>query len=163
MSCWPLSESTRLAAVTAWTSVESTGLALAAVATGAVLMPSKLPAPSAGTCEQAAPNGCSLAALLEGGGGLLVEEPLLEPDASLEPESEPHAVRPRARVTATGRRAPRVRVVRFTGCAPCPVRATAGVSMSRGGVLRPAVQGRPGSRRGPGRTDDGSGRGAGGA
>src|SRR4051794_11486404 len=112
MSCWLFSESTRLAAVTAWTSVESTGLALAAVATGAVLMPSKLPAPSAGTCEQAAPNGCSMAALLDGAAEPLVDA-LLDPDAPVESESDEHAVRPRARVTATGRRALRQGV--FTG------------------------------------------------
>jgi hypothetical protein len=69
-----------------------------------VLIPSKLPAPSAGTCEQAAPNGWSAGALLDGAAELLVDEPL-DPDALLEPESDEHAVRPRARVTATGRRA----------------------------------------------------------
>src|SRR3954453_13348166 len=62
MSCWPLSESTRLAAVTACTSVDSAGLALAAVATGTVAMPAKLPAPSVGTAAHPAPTGVVAAA-----------------------------------------------------------------------------------------------------
>src|SRR4051794_41876950 len=83
MSWAEFSVSPRLAAVTAWTSVDSAGLLLAAVATGAVLMPSKLPAPSAGTCEQAAPNGSSaIEALLDGAEGL-GSEGLLEPGGGL--------------------------------------------------------------------------------
>src|SRR4051794_19257774 len=86
MSCWLFSESTRLAALTACTSVDRTGLLLAAVATGAVAMPAKLPAPSAGTWEQPAPNGWSMAALLEEVDELLGVELLLEPEALSEPE-----------------------------------------------------------------------------
>src|SRR6187455_1101749 len=56
MSFAPLRVSPSLAAVTAVTRVERTGLLDAAVATGAVAMPWKLPAPVAGTAEQAAPN-----------------------------------------------------------------------------------------------------------
>ena len=52
-----LSVSTRFAFLTAVTRVDSTGLFDAAVATGAVDMPVKLPAPEAGTAEQAGPNG----------------------------------------------------------------------------------------------------------
>jgi hypothetical protein len=57
-----LSVSTRPAALTAATSVESTGLAEAAVATGAVDMPVKLPAPVLGTDEQAGPKSALIAA-----------------------------------------------------------------------------------------------------
>src|SRR4051794_34445564 len=78
MSCWLLSESTRLAAVSACVSVESTGFAPAAVATGTVAMPAKLPAPSAGTWEQPAPNGWSVAPLLGAAEELLVDELLAE-------------------------------------------------------------------------------------
>src|SRR5215217_7638800 len=53
----PLRVSTRLAAVTASTSVDSAGLLLAAVATGSSAMPAKLPSPSAGTAEHPSPNG----------------------------------------------------------------------------------------------------------
>src|SRR6476469_4636621 len=68
MSLAPLRVSPSLAAVTAVTSVERTGLFEAAVATGAVAMPWKLPAPVAGTAEQAAPNVVPsiIAALAEG-------------------------------------------------------------------------------------------------
>src|SRR5690349_7355612 len=51
------SVSTSPAAWTAVTSVERTGLLLAAVATGSVAMREKEPLPSFGTAEQAAPNG----------------------------------------------------------------------------------------------------------
>src|SRR4051812_50205772 len=53
-SCWLLSESTRLAAVTVWTSIVSTGLLAAAVATGAVAIPAKL---SAGGRAAPGPDG----------------------------------------------------------------------------------------------------------
>jgi hypothetical protein len=51
-----LSVSTRPACFTALTRVDRTGLAEAAVATGAVDMPPKLPAPLLGTDEQAGPK-----------------------------------------------------------------------------------------------------------
>ena len=51
-----LSVSTSPAFFTAVTSVDSTGLAEAAVATGAAAMPLKLPAPDFGTDEQAGPE-----------------------------------------------------------------------------------------------------------
>ena len=56
-----LSVSTRPAFVTAVTRVDSTGLAEAAVATGAVDMPVKLPAPVVGTAEQAGPKSTAAA------------------------------------------------------------------------------------------------------
>src|SRR3954452_24100068 len=56
MSLAVLSVSPSLAAVTAVTRVDRTGLFEAAVATGAVAMPSKLPAPVAGTAPQAEPK-----------------------------------------------------------------------------------------------------------
>src|SRR4051794_20669771 len=88
MSCWLFSESTRLAALTAWTSVDRAGLLLAAVATGDVAMPAKLPAPSAGTWAHAAPNGWPMAALLEEAAELLVAWLLLGPEALLGPAPE---------------------------------------------------------------------------
>src|SRR4051794_41747953 len=60
MSCALLRVSPSFAAVTADTSVESTGLLDAAVATGSCDMPSKLPLPLSGTAEHAAPNGWSV-------------------------------------------------------------------------------------------------------
>src|ERR1700750_1246128 len=51
-----LSVSTRPACLTAVTSVDSAGLAEAAVATGALDMPLKLPAPDFGTDEQGGPK-----------------------------------------------------------------------------------------------------------
>src|SRR4051794_37722352 len=127
MSCALFSESPRLAAPTAVTSVDSTGLALAAVATGAVAMPSKLPAPEAGTAEQPAPNGWeSMASLLGADDDVDIELLLLEPEALSASASDPQAASPSARVAATGRMAPRLRRVLFTGGAPC-VRATAEV------------------------------------
>src|SRR4051812_49754483 len=53
----PLSVSTRPAAVTAATSVDSSGLLLAAVAAGSSAMPAKLPSPSLGTLAQPGPDG----------------------------------------------------------------------------------------------------------
>ena len=56
------SVSTRPAALTAATSVDRTGLAEAAVATGAVDIPVKLPAPLFGTDAQAGPKSAVVAA-----------------------------------------------------------------------------------------------------
>ncbi len=56
MSLAEFKVSTRSAFLTAVTSVASSGLALAAVATGAVAMPLNEPAPSFGTAEQPGPN-----------------------------------------------------------------------------------------------------------
>src|SRR3954469_7891722 len=118
MSCVVLSVSTRLAAVTACTSVDSTGLLPAAVATGAEAIPVKLPAPSVGTSEQPAPNGSS-----DVGMALVPAaspEPWLEPalvfeDALLPDVSpEPQALSVRARVEAAPMRTPRVMRVLFT-------------------------------------------------
>ena len=57
-----LSVSTSPAFFTAVTSVDSTGLADAAVATGAVAMPLKLPAPDFGTDKQPEPKSMAAAA-----------------------------------------------------------------------------------------------------
>jgi hypothetical protein len=83
-----LSVSTRPAFVTAVTSVDSTGLAEAAVATGAVAMPAKLPAPVFGTEEQAGPK--SFAALAEEAGAGAVDE-----------ADEPHAAVARPRLATS--------------------------------------------------------------
>jgi hypothetical protein len=66
--------STSPAAFTAATRVDRAGLADAAVATGAADMPLKLPAPVAGTDEQADPNGADavLALLLAAAGAEVV-------------------------------------------------------------------------------------------
>ncbi|GAA2144334.1 hypothetical protein GCM10009760_31750 [Kitasatospora kazusensis] len=75
--------STRPAALTAVTRVESSGLFEAAVATGSCAIPLKLPAPEAGTAAQAVPNGASAAAGVAGAeeAGALEEE--AEPDLVL--------------------------------------------------------------------------------
>ena len=59
----PFSVSPRLAAVTAATSVDSSGLLLAAVPTGSSAMPLTLPSPSAGTAAQSGPVGPAIAAV----------------------------------------------------------------------------------------------------
>src|SRR3954470_19060272 len=51
--------STSPASLTALTSVDSAGLFDAAVATGSLAMPSRLPSPSAGSDEQAGPSGAA--------------------------------------------------------------------------------------------------------
>src|SRR4051812_46639973 len=104
-SCWLLSESPRLAAVTAWTSVVSRGLLAAAVATGAVAMPAKL---SAGICAQPAPKGWSEAALVVGAAELVAAE-VPEPEALPEPSSDVQAVSAAVRTAATRATGPRVR------------------------------------------------------
>src|SRR3954469_16577133 len=138
MSCALLSESTSPAAWTAWTSVDSAGLALAAVATGAVLMPSKLPGPEVGTEEQAEPNGSAAIFARDGAAELVSEEPL-EPEALLpEALSEPQAERVRATEALATSRALRVRRVRFTSVVLLQVSVRAQPSWPRRGrgVLR---------------------------
>src|SRR5882757_9825727 len=90
------SVSTRPAALTAATKVDSTGLADAAVATGTSAMPVKLPAPVLGTAEHAEPNG---AALVVGAAfvvaGVPAEPVLLLPQAA-KPASATAATAPMA-------------------------------------------------------------------
>jgi hypothetical protein len=125
-------------------------------------MPWKLPAPLAGTIEQAGPNG-ALAAIApeeeddaeddeeddEEDDGiadeLLVEAALLpvEPEAVLAPEDPPQAVRVRARPETAATRAERVRREVFTGGAPsCSVRdgGVAGWTRCGGGFVRPGPE-----------------------
>src|SRR6478736_6304913 len=112
------SVSTRPAALTAVTSVESTGLLLAAVATGSVAMPLNEPLPSFGTAVQAAPKGWLIASVVElldavVGAELLVEGAATAPLAA-GVFVEPHAASPigsaAARATKTvARRAVLVR------------------------------------------------------
>src|ERR1017187_3637711 len=98
------SVSTRPAALTAATSVDSTGLAEAAVATGAVAMPLKLPAPDFGTEEQAGPKSVVVVAEPEPAAAG-AEEPAAagadepEPEA-VEEEVELQAAAPRPSVSA---------------------------------------------------------------
>src|SRR5687768_13794142 len=70
MSSALLSVSPRPASVTAVTSVDRTGLFEAAVATGSPAMPSKLPAPVAGTAEQAAPKASPVIAGADSDGAI---------------------------------------------------------------------------------------------
>jgi hypothetical protein len=93
-----LSVSTRPAALTAVTRVDSAGLAEAAVATGAVAMPVKLPAPDLGTAAQPGPK--SLAAVAG-------EEDTAVGEEAGEDEDELHAAAPRLRLTARPDRARR--------------------------------------------------------
>src|SRR4051812_5554860 len=106
------SESARLAWVTARAMVDSAGLAPAAVTTGAVAMPEKLPGPSAGTPAQPVPKGAVEAA----GAEVSLADGLEEPDDALlseePPELQAPSVTARPAVTATA--APRVRRVLVT-------------------------------------------------
>src|SRR3954471_19213795 len=109
-----LSESARLAVVTACTSVDSAGLALAAVATGTVAMPAKLPAPSVGTAAHPAPNGVVAAAgAVVGPADALAE---VDDDDELLSEEPPELQAPSvtARPEDTAMATPRVRRVLVT-------------------------------------------------
>src|SRR6478736_1812068 len=112
------SVSTRPAALTAVTSVESTGLLLAAVATGSVAMPLNEPLPSFGTAVQAAPKGWLIASVVELLDAVVGTELLVEGAATAPLAAgvfvEPHAASPigsaAARATKTvARRAVLVR------------------------------------------------------
>src|SRR3712207_1915823 len=138
------SASTRLACMTACTSVDSTGLLLAAVATGSSVMPVKLPSPSAGTAVQPSPNGSAAAVsvpisvLVSGAAG----EELLEPvpvAASEAVSSEPQALSVMAVPAAVTRTAVRVRV-RFTEISLVVVRGSWPATGRRGPRLRPAAE-----------------------
>jgi hypothetical protein len=85
--------------LTAVTRVDSTGLLDAAVATGAVDMPVKLPAPEDGTAEQAGPNGFdAVCADWVGAADAADEDEDGVPDPELaEVPLEPHAAAPNAR------------------------------------------------------------------
>src|SRR5215217_1582555 len=115
MSSVVFSVSPRLAAVTAWTSVDSVGLLLAAVATGSSVIPVKLPSPSVGTAEQPAPKGSSdVGTVLVSAASL--ELMLVSADALLlDPSSEPQALSVMASVETAVMRTPRVRRLLFTG------------------------------------------------
>src|SRR5882724_2026946 len=93
------SVSTRPAALTAATKVDSTGLADAAVATGTSAIPVKLPAPLVGTAEHAEPNGAALAAAVVGAALVVAGAPaelvLLLPQAA-RPASATAATAPTA-------------------------------------------------------------------
>jgi hypothetical protein len=94
--------STRPAVFTAVTMVDSTGLADAAEATGAVDMPVKLPFPEAGTAEHAGPNGDMAEPEVDAAGsaaGAFAVAFGLVVDAADEP-LELQAAAPRARVPA---------------------------------------------------------------
>jgi hypothetical protein len=98
----PLAEfsvSTRPAFSTAWTSVDSTGLLDAAVATGAADMPVKLPAPDLGTAAQPGPKSDMAA---EEADEDMDDDGDAAGDADeLEDEEEPHAAAPMLRLTAS--------------------------------------------------------------
>src|SRR5581483_10180707 len=101
----PLAEfsvSTRPAFLTAVTSVDSTGLAEAAVATGAVAMPVKLPAPVFGTEAQPGPKSVAAVAADEDaiGADAIAEDEALAEEAgadAVEDADEPQAAVARPR------------------------------------------------------------------
>ena len=103
--------STRPAALTAATSVDSAGLAEAAVATGAVDIPLKLPAPDFGTEAQAGPKSMAAAAAADAEDAARRARTTgaedVEPEAAVEDADEPHAAVPRPRLTARPDRARR--------------------------------------------------------
>jgi hypothetical protein len=118
-----LSVSTRPAFFTAVTSVDSAGLAEAAVATGAVDMPLKLPAPDFGTDEQAGPKSMTAAAAPDpaAAGAAADPDPVTaddagpdEPEAGDEEPLELQAAVPRARLTARPDTARRRCFISFT-------------------------------------------------
>jgi hypothetical protein len=115
-------------------------------------MPEKLPAPLAGTIEQAEPKGASAIAVLLDGAEVVASEELLDPVAPLAVlVSEPQADSVTAMVDAAMNRAPRVRRVLFTSVVLLRIRATAAVmATSREGVLRAGGRGIR-HRREPGR------------
>src|SRR6478609_1790455 len=121
------SVSTRPAALTAVTSVESTGLLLAAVATGSVAIPLNEPLPSFGTAEQATPKGWLIASVVVELLEAVVEAELLVDGAAAAAAGgvlvEPHAASPigsaAARATKTvARRAVLVRAFMMCSCFP---------------------------------------------
>jgi hypothetical protein len=84
--------------------VDSTGLFDAAVATGAVAMPWKLPAPEDGTDEHAAPNGAAMADALGVADAAMDEDGDADADVAddeLLVPLEPHAAAPSAMPTET--------------------------------------------------------------
>ena len=108
MPCALLSESTRLAFFTAVTSVDSTGLPDAAVATGTLAMAAKLPGfeASVGTAAQPAPNW-SPAAIAEPDGaidGAWPPAPRRTPPGRVRPPERYRRHRPRARRCRAPRR-----------------------------------------------------------
>ena len=112
------SVSTRPAFSTAVTSVERTGLLLAAVATGALVIPEKLPAPLLGTALHAGPKSVTVAVEPDVAGEPELELPDVVPKPPvlvaelLDPQAETVAAR------ATAKPAPRTRsfmVVPFVG------------------------------------------------
>jgi hypothetical protein len=115
----PFNVSTRLAVVTAWTSVVSSGFPLAPVTTGAVAIAATLPAPLAGSCAHPAPTGApgSTGALLVGAADDELGAPR-EPeddDAAEEPDEDVHAASARTRPATAASPAPRGREVGCTG------------------------------------------------
>jgi hypothetical protein len=101
------SVSTRPAFLTAVTSVDSTGLADAAVATGAVAMPVKLPAPVLGTDEHAGPKSVVLAdepeapdAIADDDDDAMGDDELCAAVGVLDEDEEVHAAAPMATLAA---------------------------------------------------------------
>ncbi|GAA4228242.1 hypothetical protein GCM10022254_17890 [Actinomadura meridiana] len=101
--------STRPAFFTAVTRVDSTGLLDAAVATGSVDMPLKLPLPDAGTAEQPGPNGWSA----DGELLAMVGAELAGAAAVLPSESSPLEQAAAAVATAAAARTPAAMRVRY--------------------------------------------------
>src|ERR1700760_2774265 len=91
MALAEFSVSTRPAFFTAVTRVDSTGLAEAAVATGAVDMPEKLPAPDLGTDAQPVPKSVVVAEPEDGMAEAIEDELDGIADDDAEAEDEPEA------------------------------------------------------------------------
>src|SRR5512139_155808 len=87
------------ASPTALTRVESTGLLLAAVATGSAAMPANEPAPSAGTAAQPGPNGAlAMSELIDSEGLGAADELIGALDEGPLPASERGRARARAAI-----------------------------------------------------------------
>jgi len=111
--------------LTAVTSVDSTGLAEAAVATGAVDMPVKLPAPVLGTAAQPGPKSLAVVAPEDAEAGAVVAGDDADGDDGLELHAAAVSARQAARPEVASRRYFMISPIRYLkGCRQVTVTTT---------------------------------------